>query len=62
MSSTHFKDDDGTEIIKRHALPWLSSSVYEFKRRIDDVCLRVEGELSIREMPSKEKFPPWAFI
>ena len=53
-------DDDGTEIIKRHALPWLSSCVDEFKRRIDDASLkdkspqakrqtkqRVEGELSI---------------
>ena len=65
-------DEDGKEVIQTHALPWLTSSVQDFKRRLDDAILkdkspqakrqmkeRVEGLLSLRPYPGNDEYPSW---
>ena len=65
-------DQDGKEVIKTHGLPWLTSSVQEFKWKLDESILkekspqakrqmkeRVEGLLSLCPVPKKDEYPAW---
>lgn len=72
MSSDESGNDDDKEIIISHPLPWLSSSVQQFKKKLDDTSLkekspqakrmikgRVGGLFSSR--PKPDNFPSWVF-
>lgn len=72
MSSDESGDDEGNEVIVSHPLPWLSGSVVQFKKALDDVSMKSKSPQSRREMkerrrgapslqPQPEGFPSWVF-
>jgi len=75
MSSEESGTDDGEEIILTKPLPWLSSTVKNFFRKLDEAALlgkspqarrqmkqRRFGPPSLRQKPSSSSgIPDWAF-
>lgn len=74
MSSDESGNEDEKEVIISHPLPWLSANVQQFKRILDEACLkekspqakrmiksRVEGSPSSRAKPTEDGNPSWIF-
>ena len=74
MSSDESGNADDKEVIVSHPLPWLSSNVALFKKKLDEAGLknespqarrlmkeRVEGCPSLRPQPEGEALPSWVF-
>ena len=67
-------EEDGTEVLVNHRLPWLTDVVEEFKQALDAETLqgktqqalcqtktRKGGVPSARPQPTKSLFPSWMF-
>ena len=68
-------EEDGTECIITHRLPWLSDVVENFKRLLDEESVRMKspqairqtkvrntGNESSRQQPTnKDEYPSWIF-
>ena len=67
-------EEDGTEVLVNHRLPWLTDVVEEFKQALDAETLqgktqqalrqtktRKRGAPSARPQPAKSLFPSWMF-
>ena len=74
MSSDERGIDADKEVIVSHSLPWLSSNVTLFKKKLDEAGLknkspqarrqmkeRVQGCPSLRPQPEGEALPSWVF-
>ena len=67
-------EEDGTEVIVNHKLPWLTDVVEDFKQMLDGEAIqsktqqalrqtkpRKTGAPSARSEPNKNAFPSWVF-
>ena len=75
MSSEESGQEGEEEVLINHPLPWISSTVKAFKRKLDEASLsgkspqskrqkkpRVDGPMSTRSIPyESDKFPSWIF-
>ena len=74
MSSDESGIDEDKEVIISHPLPWLSPSVQQLKKKLDDASFknkspqakrmikeRVVGTFSSRPKPTNDTVPSWVF-
>ena len=47
-------EDDGTEVIINHKLPWLSNAVEEFKQLLDGECQRSKSQQALRQTKARK--------
>ena len=47
-------EDDGTEVIINHKLPWLSDAVEEFKQLLDGECQRSKSPQALRQTKARK--------
>ena len=58
MSSDESRNDDDKEVIISHPLPWLSSNVELFKKKLDEAGLKNKSPQARRQMKERVQGSP----